>query len=52
VELDALPIDVLQNRIRQVVEQRLDVDALRETQEQEKRDRQEIGKALTTLAGH
>lgn len=39
VELDALPIDVLQQRIQQEVESRMDLKALRETWEAEEADR-------------
>jgi len=46
VELDALPVDVLQDRIRQQVETRMDLNALARTREQERRDRQVIMKLL------
>ena len=46
VELDALPLDVLQERIRQNVESRLDLDALERTREQERRDREKIEELL------
>ena len=42
VELDALPIQVLQDRIRSEVEQHLDMDALRLVQKQEEVDIAEI----------
>ena len=46
VELDALPMDLLQRRIRQEVESRLDMDALQRTREQERRDRESIERLL------
>lgn len=46
VELDALPIEVLRERIRNELESRLDLDALAETQEQEERDRARIEELL------
>jgi len=49
VELDALPVDVLQERIRSEVETRLDMTALAEVQRLERRERAELVKALTGL---
>ena len=46
VELDALPIEVLRERIRDSVESRIDLDALAETQEQEGRDQAKIDELL------
>lgn len=46
VELDALPLEVLQGRIRDEVEGCMDIDALEATQEQEEEDRERIGKLL------
>jgi hypothetical protein len=42
VELDALPVDVLQERIRGEVEARLDLDALRAVQEEEAVERRRL----------
>lgn len=42
VELDALPGAVLRQRIRQEIESRLDMDALRRTQETERRERERL----------
>lgn len=46
VELDALPVDVLQRRIVQEVESRMDLDALRKVRRLEKRERKVIAKRL------
>lgn len=46
VELDALPIKVLRERIRDSVESRMDLDALAATQEQEERDQARIDELL------
>ena len=46
VELDALPIEELQSRLRQEVESRLDMADLRATRAREKQDRQEIARLL------
>lgn len=46
VELDALPIDVLQERLEREVSDRLDLDALAAIREQESNDRARIVKAL------
>lgn len=49
VELDALPIDVLQERLRNEVEQHMELDALRNILAIEHEDRQQIGIALTMI---
>ncbi len=50
VELDALPIDVLQSRLLHEVEARLDLDAWRAIHEQETEDKQRIAKLLQGAA--
>ncbi len=47
VELDALPVEVLQERIRQEVEKRLDLDALEAVRAQEERERALLVKLLS-----
>jgi len=47
VELDALPLEVLQERIRQEVEKRLDLNALQAVKEQEERERELLLKLLS-----
>jgi hypothetical protein len=49
VELDALPLDVLEERIREEVEARMDMDALANAKQQEDGDRQRIITALRSL---
>ncbi|MBM3188811.1 MAG: hypothetical protein FJZ90_08835 [Chloroflexi bacterium] len=49
VELDALPVDVLQERIRKEVAARMDMTALAEVQRLERRERAELVKALNDL---
>ena len=49
VELDALPIEVLRERIRYSVESRIDLDALADTKEQEGRDRAAINELLSSV---
>jgi hypothetical protein len=49
VELDALPLDVLRERIVSEVESRLDLRALAKVQEQEEKERKEIEKALSDI---
>lgn len=46
VELDALPIEVLRRRIRDSVTDRMDLDALSRTREQEEHDQEEIEELL------
>ncbi len=46
VELDALPVDVLRLRIRESVEQRMDLGALEATRELEEEEREHIRAAL------
>lgn len=49
VELDALPVDVLRERVREAVESRMDMDALEEVLEREEQDKKAIYDALSTL---
>jgi len=49
VELDALPLEVLIDRIRQEVERRLDLDALESVKEQEERERELLIKQLAEI---
>lgn len=46
VELDALPIEVLRERIRERVESHMDLDALEETKDQEADDQERIDELL------
>lgn len=46
VELDALPTDVLEARIRQAVESVMDLDALERVEQEEKRDKTQLAEAL------
>jgi hypothetical protein len=46
VELDALPTSVLQERIRDEVEHRMDLEALERTREEERADRQRLDELL------
>ena len=50
VELDALPIDVLQGRIVREVERRIDMDALATVRTQETADRRQITRLLRSVA--
>jgi hypothetical protein len=50
VELDALPIDVLQGRIRSEVEARMDIAALERTKADERRDIERIAALLNGKA--
>lgn len=47
VELDALPIQILQRRIREAIEAHMDLDALKETRNQEATDQQRIDELLS-----
>ena len=49
VELDALPVDVLRERIVSEVEARLDVEAITRLREQDEREREEISEALSEI---
>jgi hypothetical protein len=49
VELDALPVDVLRDRLISEVEARLDLDALATVKQQEARDRARLVSALANL---
>ena len=49
VELDALPVDVLTERLRQEVESRVDLEALRQVREIEQRERAQLVDALRDL---
>jgi hypothetical protein len=49
VELDALPVDVLRERIVSEVEARLDVKAIDKLRKQDKREREKIKKALAGI---
>ena len=49
VELDALPLDVLTDRLRQEVEARLDLTALRQVQEKEHQEKEQLVSALRDL---
>jgi hypothetical protein len=46
VELDALPIEVLQTRLKNEIEKRLDLQALAAVKEQEKDDRERLAEVL------
>lgn len=46
VELDALPVAVLRDRIEQEIESRMDADALAETRRQEREDRERLNSIL------
>ena len=46
VELDALPLPVLQQKIRQSIEENIDLEALREIQAVEEREREELTNLL------
>ncbi len=46
VELDALPVDVLREKVREEIEQRMNLDALAATREQEEKEREQIRRAL------
>ncbi len=47
VELDALPIQVLRDRILEAIEQHMDLDALAQTKQQEAKDQQAIDHLLS-----
>ncbi len=47
VELDALPIQILRTRIREAVEEHMDLDALEETKQQEAQDQETIDDLLS-----
>jgi hypothetical protein len=49
VELDALPVDVLRERIVSEVEARLDVEAINRLREEDEKEREEIRKALAGI---
>ena len=49
VELDALPFDVLTDRLRQEVESRLDLAALSQVQEKETHEKEQLANALRSL---
>jgi len=51
VELDALPVDVLRDRIRQEVEARMDLAALKAVGELENSDKSKLAAALSGLIG-
>ena len=51
VELDALPVDVLESRLRDEVELRMDLDALAETKATQERERTELAEAIEKIAG-
>jgi hypothetical protein len=51
VELDALPIEILQARIVAEVEDRMDLDALGTTRRQEEKERRLLIDALARIAG-
>ena len=46
VELDALPVEVLREKVREGIENRLNLDALTATREQEEKEREQIRPAL------
>lgn len=46
VELDALPVDVLRQRLIDAVEERMDLDALERTRQEEVQDRERLAAAL------
>jgi len=48
VELDALPVEVLRSRLKDEVESRMDLDALRAVERQEAKDRSWLEKTLTS----
>jgi hypothetical protein len=50
VELDALPPDVLQTRLRTEVEKNMDLTAFAQEQEQERKDRELIEEALKAIS--
>ncbi len=49
VELDALPLDVLTDRLRQEVEPRLDFGALSQVRERERQEKEQLVNALRDL---
>jgi hypothetical protein len=49
VELDALPVEVLRERLVDAVESRIDLDALDEVHQQEAEDREQLVAALSAL---
>lgn len=51
VELDALPPDVLQTRLIEEVEQRMDMDALKAVQELQEQERTQLIDAFNTIGG-
>jgi hypothetical protein len=51
VELDALPVDVLRDRIQQELEARMDLAALEEVRELENSDKSKLAAALSGLIG-
>ena len=48
VELDALPVDILRNRITESIETRMDLEALRRTKQAETRERSPLAAALNS----
>jgi hypothetical protein len=50
VELDALPVDVLRDRIRSEVEARMDLEALNQVHARDARDRERLRRAFARLA--
>ena len=50
VELDALPLDALQERIIAEVERRMDLDALRRVRDREAAERRTLALALGRLS--
>jgi hypothetical protein len=50
VELDALPLEVLRERVVIEVEARMDLDALAEVREVEERDRELLVQALSSVS--
>lgn len=49
VELDALPLDVLKNRVVEEVESRIDMKALRRVHRQERKERRRLGDTLKDI---
>jgi hypothetical protein len=50
VELDALPVEELQTRIRSSIEERIDMDALKESHRQEQEQREGMSELADRLA--
>ena len=50
VELDALPVDVLETRVREEVEERMDLDALDAIREAEREERERLVQALSGVS--